>query len=268
MVAERLTTRERLMAEAGIVAAVGAGVAVLNLIDAGELPLGARLAWWIGASLAAWLVFVVFSRIGTAMARLLGVARPWGLVLAVPFSTLVVAYAVAGLTGGTGAMFGADFGRLWLGALAIGAGFFALFFAIYARVEHAPEPAPASVLAPVARDGEAEPLPSPGIAASPLHGRLDPAFPPILALSAEDHYVRVIAAGRSTLVLMTLAEAAALMPEGAGEQVHRSWWVARSVITGQQRAGRDLHLILPGGLTVPVSRSRIADLRAAGWLSL
>lgn len=261
MDALRLSAPERLMAEAGIVAAVGALVAAFDLVPLGALPLGARLAWWIGGSVAAWLAFVLFARVGKAMARLLGLAPDWGYLLAVPFTTLAVAFAVAGLTGGTAAMFGAGFAELWLIVLGIGAGFFLLFFAIYARAGEAAEPesppAPAPAPAP----------PVPGVAASALHRRLDPGFPPILALSAEDHYVRVIAEGRSALVLMTLAESAALMPDGTGAQVHRSWWVARSAVTGQQRAGRDVRLVLQGGLAAPVSRSRIADLRALGWIS-
>lgn len=253
------------MAEAGIVAAVGALVGVFDLVPLGALPLGARLAWWIGGSLAAWLAFVLFARVGRAMARLLGLASYWGYLLAVPFTTLAVAFAVAGLTGGTAAMFGAGFAGLWLIALGIGAGFFLLFFAIYARAGDAAEPASLPAPAPAPMPEPAPPVP--GVAASALHRRLDPGFPPILALSAEDHYVRVIAEGRSALVLMTLTEAAALMPEGAGAQVHRSWWVARSAVTGQQRAGRDVRLVLQGGLAAPVSRSRIADLRDAGWIS-
>ena len=142
------------MAEAGIVAAVGALVAVFDLVPLGALPLGARLAWWIGGSLAAWLAFVLFARVGKAMARLLGLASYWGYLLAVPFTTLAVAFAVAGLTGGTAAMFGAGFAGLWLIALGIGAGFFLLFFAIYARAGEAAEPesppAPAPEPAPLA----------------------------------------------------------------------------------------------------------------------
>lgn len=268
MDAQRLTATERLMAEAGIVAAVGAAIALFDWVPLGAMPLGARLVWWIGGSLAAWLVFLLLARVGKAMARLIGLASYWGYLLAVPFTTLVVAYAVAGLTGGTAAMFGAQFAGFWLLALAIGAGFFALFFAIYARAARAPEPVAQPVAMPSAPAPAPEPGPAvPGIAISSLHARLDPGFPAILALAAEDHYVRVIAAERSALVLMTLAEAAALMPEGSGAQVHRSWWVARSAVTGQQRSGRDVQLVLHGGFAAPVSRSRMAELRALGWIS-
>jgi len=190
---------------------------------------------------------------------------------------LAVTYGVLGLTGGRGAMFGAQFGAVWVQALVVAGGFFALFFVLYARAENAcvPDPveaAPPPAPQPPTAHGDAllpaPPAPPvPGVAASALHQRLDPGFPPILALNAEDHYVRVIAEARSALLLMTLAEAAALMPEGSGAQVHRSWWVAKGAVIGQQRTRRDVHLTLPGGVAAPVSRSRIADLKTLGWLT-
>jgi hypothetical protein len=275
MVARRLSGAERLMAEAGVVALIGVLVAVFDLIPVGDMALGARLALWLGGFLGAWLVYLGIARVGIAVARLLGIADYWGHALAVPFVGLAVTYGVLGLTGGRGAMFGAQFGAVWVQALVVAGGFFALFFVLYARAEHARVPDPveaASPPAPATAEGDAPPTappapPVPGVAASALHQRLDPGFPPILALAAEDHYVRVIAEGRSALVLMALAEAAALMPEDAGAQVHRSWWVAQSAITGQIRAGRDLQLSLHGGITAPVSRSRIADLKTLGWLT-
>jgi hypothetical protein len=277
MVARRLSGAERLMAEAGVVALIGVMVAVFDLIPVGDLALGARLALWLGGFLGAWLIYLGIARVGIAVARLVGIADYWGHALAVPFVGLAVTYGVLGLTGGRGAMFGAQFGAVWVQALVVAGGFFALFFVLYARAEHARVPDPVEAAPPPAPQpptahGDAllpaPPAPPvPGVAASALHQRLDPGFPPILALAAEDHYVRVMAEGRSALVLMALAEAAALMPEDAGAQVHRSWWVARSAITGQRRAGRDLQLTLHGGITAPVSRSRIADLKTLGWLT-
>jgi hypothetical protein len=268
MVARRLSGAERLMAEAGVVALIAVVVAVFDLLPVGDMPLGARLALWLAGFLAAWLVYLAVARVGIAVVRLLGLADYWGHALAVPFVGIAVTYGVLGLVGGPRAMFGAQFGAIWVQALMVAAGFFALFFVLYARAETARVPEPVEAGAAGAEpDTPAAAPPVPGVAASALHQRLDPGFPAILALAAEDHYVRVIAEGRSALVLMPLAEAAALMPEGAGAQVHRSWWVAASAVTGQRRAGRDLQLVLHGGLAAPVSRSRIADLRALGWLS-
>ena len=255
------------MAEAGVVALIAIPVAVFDLLPVREMALGGRLVLALGGFLAAWLVYLAVAQVGIATVRLLGLAEYWGHALAVPFVGLAVTYGVLGLSGGRAAMFGAQFAVIWVQALMVAAGFFALFFVLYARAEHPRVPAPVDAPGPAERDALPPSPLVPGVAASALHQRLEPGFPPILALAAEDHYVRVIAEGRSALVLMPLAEAATLMPEGAGVQVHRSWWVAQSAVTGQKRAGRDLQLVLHGGLAAPVSRSRIADLRALGWFS-
>ena len=52
-----------------------------------------------------------------------------------------------------------------------------------------------------------------------------------------------------------------------GMRVHRSWWVARSAVTGWERDGKTLTLQLSSGQTVPVARDRQPLVRAAGWLS-
>lgn len=258
------------MAEAGVVALIAIPVAVFDLLPVREMALGGRLVLALGGFLAAWLVYLAVAQVGIATVRLLGFAEYWGHALAVPFVGLAVTYGVLGLSGGRAAIFGAQFAVIWVQALMVAAGFFALFFVLYARAEHVPKPAQVPEPVEAAAVPAEVPLSAPpvlGVTASALHQRLEPDFPPILALAAEDHYVRVIAEGKSALVLMPLAEAAALMPEGSGAQVHRSWWVAKSAVTGQRRAGRDLQLTLHGGLAAPVSRSRIADLRALGWIS-
>lgn len=254
------------MAEAGVVALIAIPVAVFDLLPVREMALGGRLVLAIGGFLAAWLVYLAAAQVGIATVRLLGLAEYWGHALAVPFVGLAVTYGVLGLSGGRAAMFGAQFAVIWVQALMVAAGFSALFFVLYARAEHPRVPAPFDAPGPDGRD--APPATRvPGVVASALHQRLEPGFPPILALAAEDHYVRVIAEEKNALVLMPLAEATALMPEGAGAQVHRSWWVAQSALTGQKRTGRDVQLTLHGGQAAPVSRSRIAELRALGWIS-
>ncbi len=74
---------------------------------------------------------------------------------------------------------------------------------------------------------------------------------PILALSAEDHYVRVYTARQSALVLMRLADAMAYV-KSEGLQVHRSHWVARHAMADLTKEG----LVLTTGMTLPVSRNR------------
>jgi hypothetical protein len=78
---------------------------------------------------------------------------------------------------------------------------------------------------------------------------------PIVALSAERHYVRVITEAGEDLVLMRFSDAVTLCEALDGLQVHRSHWVRKSAIQDvQKRAGR-IELLLPTGHAVPVSRS-------------
>ena len=50
-----------------------------------------------------------------------------------------------------------------------------------------------------------------------------------------------------------------------GQQVHRSWWVARLAVEDVRRDGRNVRLVLAGGLEAPVARAQVSELRDAGW---
>ena len=85
------------------------------------------------------------------------------------------------------------------------------------------------------------------------HGAREPAFlkktngialADVIALAAEEHYVRVMTADRSELVYGRLSDAIAEMPESAGMQVHRSWWVAEGGHLTSQRGERRYRLQL------------------------
>ena len=88
----------------------------------------------------------------------------------------------------------------------------------------------------------------------------------LLALAAEDHYLRVHTDTGNELVLMRMADAVAMLAEIPGARVHRSWWVAHSAVEGQDRDGDRLFLRLSGGLSVPVSRSMRREMAKEGWL--
>ncbi|MBL8704396.1 MAG: LytTR family transcriptional regulator [Rhodospirillales bacterium] len=87
----------------------------------------------------------------------------------------------------------------------------------------------------------------------------------LLALEAEDHYLRVHTGAGSTLILLRLGDAMAELGPERGQQVHRSWWVARDAVERTERAGEKVALVLRGGLRVPVSRGNRAKLAAMGW---
>lgn len=223
------------------------------------MPLGARLAYWIGGLLAAWALVQLLAFVGTAVAKLLGLAPQWGYALTIPLATAGISWGILYWSGGNEMALSEGFGRVWISASLVGLGFFAIFYVLYARAEAVPE-------VEMADEVEAEETPAQSDPQTGLHERLPVGFPDIIALSVEDHYTRVHAATRSEMVLMPLSEAIGLMPPSQGKQVHRSWWTARDAVEGHKREGRDIKLTLTNGLEVPVSRAQVKTLREDGWL--
>jgi hypothetical protein len=88
----------------------------------------------------------------------------------------------------------------------------------------------------------------------------------VLALQAEDHYVRVHTPVGSALLLIRLADAIEELGAVEGERPHRSWWVARSAIAAARPEGRRMTLTLSNGVEVPVTREAVPRLRRAGWV--
>ena len=84
----------------------------------------------------------------------------------------------------------------------------------------------------------------------------------IVALEAEDHYLRVHTALGSDLVLMRLSDAIAAIEPELGLQVHRSWWVAHDAIHEVIRSDQRTHLKLRNGLLVPVGRTYSGAVRS------
>ena len=259
----RLSSRERLLAEFGVVVVVGAAVGALGVLSPADASLSARLLQGLAGAAIAWGVVRLLAVVGAAMARLVGVNAIWGYAFAIPLGSALLAWAVLWLAGGLPAALGEGFTRIWPRSLLIGLGFFALFFALYWRAGRANARFETPQGDAVATGALAE---TKGAIDTALHNSLPASFPPILAVSVEDHYVRVIAEDQSHLVLMPLRDAIALLPPDEGMQVHRSWWVARSAVCAHHRKGRDLRLSLSNGMDVPVSRAMTGPLREAGWL--
>jgi hypothetical protein len=87
----------------------------------------------------------------------------------------------------------------------------------------------------------------------------------LIALEAEDHYVRVHTDAGSELLAMRFAEAVAELALAHGYRLHRSWWAAADAIEAVRWHRGSGEARLAGGVTAPVSRSCAAALRAAGW---
>jgi hypothetical protein len=119
---------------------------------------------------------------------------------------------------------------------------------------------------PAARDsGDARG--SASAAAVPATGRPRPGFlarlpekiggAALYAISAEEHYLRVITAAGSALVLYRMSDAVRELEASSdsGLQVHRSWWVAKDAIERVEKRSGNVQLVLKDGTRVPVSRS-------------
>jgi hypothetical protein len=87
----------------------------------------------------------------------------------------------------------------------------------------------------------------------------------LIAIEADDHYLRVHTDAGSEMVTLRLAVALDELAGAHGFQTHRSWWVAAEAIEGVRwrRGGGELRLA--GGLAAPVSRTHAPTLKAAGW---
>ena len=87
----------------------------------------------------------------------------------------------------------------------------------------------------------------------------------LLAIEAEDHYLRLHTDRGSALVLMPLSEAVAMLEGMDGLRTHRSWWVARGAVVGSARGNGRARLTLKNGVQAPVSRTYAPELRRSGW---
>lgn len=89
---------------------------------------------------------------------------------------------------------------------------------------------------------------------------------PLVALSVEDHYVRVRTTQGEEMILMRLSDAIRETAPEAGLRVHRSHWVATGQVKAARRAGDRAILTMAHGGDIPVSRSHMQALKAAGLL--
>ena len=87
----------------------------------------------------------------------------------------------------------------------------------------------------------------------------------LIAVEAEDHYLRVHTDLGDELIGARFADALGELAGVKGFQVHRSWWAAADAIEAVRwKKGRG-EATLAGGLTAPVSRTYAKALKAAGW---
>jgi len=237
----------------GLVVAVGAGVflALSGAFGSAGAPLTHRLAYWIP-------LMVVGGLWGHACGALIGRfidvdARPW---LATAALTLVI---TGPLTVAVWALTGLLFeGRLRHADALIH------FFAPVALIT--------VVLSALnvflGRETPVETHASaPGAAPARFLERLPPKLrgARLIAVQAEDHYLRLHTDKGSDLILMRLSDALAELEGLEGAQTHRSWWVARDAVASVARGDGRAALTLESGAVAPVSRRYARALREAGW---
>ncbi|MFZ4688725.1 MAG: LytTR family DNA-binding domain-containing protein [Polymorphobacter sp.] len=255
-----------------VIATIGAlFMAFVGAVGTDEAPLGRRLLYWLAVMEAGALLGALVSISVHAWGRLRGWPVVEGglvaLLITLPLTTVVIT--------ANHLFFGGGFPH-WSGMLMVGGVVFMVSTVItainYATapvvVAPSADPVPLADAAPLAR-AETMPEPAPvSASATRLAERLKPHLRQarLLALEAEDHYLRVHTDAGSDLVLMRLGDAVAELDGLPGARTHRSWWVARAAVEASSTdKGRTL-LYLPGGLVVPVSRSYRPELQAGGWM--
>jgi hypothetical protein len=79
----------------------------------------------------------------------------------------------------------------------------------------------------------------------------------LLYLKSEMQYLKVVTVKGQDLILYSLRDAISELPETAGLQVHRSYWVAYSSIKSFRNKGRQGVLGLADHTEIPVSRTNV-----------
>ena len=87
----------------------------------------------------------------------------------------------------------------------------------------------------------------------------------LIAVEAEDHYLRVRTDAGSGLIHMRFADALEALAGSDGFRTHRSWWVARTAVEVARWKGGRGELVLSDGSTAPVSRTYAAALKGTDW---
>jgi hypothetical protein len=83
----------------------------------------------------------------------------------------------------------------------------------------------------------------------------------VIALKAEQHYIKVYTADRQFMTLHRFSDAVAEMDASAGQQVHRSFWVRTGAVRAIRRSSGRYTLELVNDLKVPVSAPNRGLLR-------
>ena len=84
----------------------------------------------------------------------------------------------------------------------------------------------------------------------------------VIFLRVSDHYIEVTTTAGTTVILMRFSDAVVALGD-MGMRIHRSYWVAYRHINHVVRRDRRTLLRVTGDRELPVSRSFLAEVRAA-----
>lgn len=238
-------------------------LAVIGAMNTDEAAFPLRLAYWLSVVLPGSVLGLLFSRLVEDWHWLHG--RRWlevlvvAVLVALPHTFIVVVASALmfGITILNGMVV------LYFGAIVL------LFSLVLTTINFIS--APAGPPLALFHAPEPPPLPPADLMVDTIPAALAERLPPriangrLRALQAEDHYLRVHTDLGDDLVLMRMADAVALLDRLPGARVHRSWWVARTAVTGSSSRDGRTQLLLHGGLAVPVSRTARPILAADGW---
>ena len=247
---------KQLAVELLVITGIGLVFGLLGPFGTYEMPTVWRLSYWIIFIIIGYVIFRPISVVAKWLSEFGTIPFPLAIALAISVAGLPLAIMVGFMINGfswNGPMLGDGFALLYVQVIGIGVGIFMLMHYLFRQ-----EGPVIEQLNGAANITDTKPA---------ILDRLPAGFPTdILALSVEDHYVRVHTLGRSEMILMRLADAISEVSGLDGLQVHRSWWVAKDSIISAKRDGRNLRLVLSNGLEIPVSRSNVGKLKQTGWI--
>ena len=236
----------------------------------GNMSMAERFAFWEVVLVAAAAIHIPSLWLAERIGRLAGVPVIFWVIGAASIATMPSTFIVTGVVA---IFYGTprppDFLMMFGYVLTISVPMQALSYATLRMAAH-PEAAAAQLqrvvpkVDPVSEDVQDVPART---VAAPIWQRVPASLgTQLICLEMQDHYVRIHTAQGSTLVLMRMSDAEHEIGGVEGARVHRSWWVARDAVLAVERDRRTVRLALSNGMIVPVSRERLASLRAGGWL--
>jgi hypothetical protein len=237
-----------------LLAALGVFLSLIGAFDTEQIEPGRRLVYWI-AALAGGGVFMIGIETWLERIRVLAI-RPWtrAVVLALTMTVPVTVYVATLST----LMFDRPFTAWFLLLLApnvliVDVGVVALAWLARPRDRVA-----AGESGPEAKSDRVPAL---------LREKLEPRLgrSRLVAVEAEDHYLRVHTRDGAALVLLRFSDALNALEGSDGLQVHRSWWVARTAVERVKWSRGRGELELVGGLKAPVSRGHAEAVKAVDW---